>query len=245
LRGIRPHSLHSLSGYAAAVAGRNLPALAPVWANGRWLLRIADHVVDRAAVALTFDDGPHPQGTRLILDVLSEWDVRATFFLVGAQVAKWPALAAQIAARGHEIGVHGYDHRVLPRLSGPEFREDLRRAAHVISSATGRAPVLYRPPRGVLTYEALAVVCSNGWHPVLWAADGRDWRRSASPASIARRVTAGVSGGEIVLLHDADHYSASGSWKNTCAAMPFILEAFRRKGLAAVPLAAQSLSRAG
>jgi peptidoglycan/xylan/chitin deacetylase (PgdA/CDA1 family) len=188
-------------------------------------------------VALTFDDGPHPQGTPGVLDFLSARGLQATFFLVGEQVVRRPALAFEIAARGHEIGLHCYEHRMLIRLTAGEAREDLKRAVHVISSATGNVPKFYRPPRGVLTYQALRAIAGQGWHPVLWAADGRDWRSSATSGSICRRVTGRLRGGEVILLHDADYYSSAGSWRNTLAALPLILRTLETKGLRIIPLA--------
>ena len=228
------------SGCTAALAGLGLPALAPVWSIGRSLLGLADHVADSQTVALTFDDGPHAEGTPRVLDFLSERRLRATFFLVGEQVVRRPGLASEIASRGHEIGLHGYEHRTLLRLNGRELSEDLKRAVHVISSATGKVPDLYRPPRGIFTYRGLRVVHHLGWHPVLWAADGRDWRSSATPDSICGRIAERLRGGEVILLHDSDYYGSLGSWQNTVAALPLIISALEAKGWAAIPVTSTS-----
>lgn len=228
-----------LGGIALALG---LPALAPICSASRSLLGITDRLPDRSKVALTFDDGPHPEGTPRILDFLSAVGLRATFFLVGEQVARRPGLAAEIAQRGHEIGLHGYEHRTLATLTRREIDEDFTRAAHVIASATGREPDLYRSPRGVFTYPGLLAVHRRGWLPVLWAADGRDWRRRATPDSISRRITADLQGGEIILLHDADHYASPGSWQNTLASLPLIVRALAAKGMTAVPLTAVRLN---
>ena len=229
------------SGCTAILAGLGLPALAPVWWIGRSLLGLSDHVADPRTVALTFDDGPHPEGTPRVLDFLSERGLRATFFLVGEQVVRRPGLASEIASRGHEIGLHGYEHRTLSRLTGRELSEDLKRAVHVISSATGKVPDLYRPPRGVFTYRGLQMIHRLGWHPVLWAADGRDWRGSATADSISRRVTEGLRGGEVILLHDSDHYGSPCSWRNTVAALPLIVGALEIKGLGATCVTSSSM----
>jgi peptidoglycan-N-acetylglucosamine deacetylase len=213
-----------------------LPELAPVFSPGRSLLGIADRLADHTKVALTFDDGPHPEGTPRVLDFLSRHDLSATFFLVAEQVARRPDLAAEIARRGHSVGIHGYSHRTLVRLGEHRLDEDLERAARLISAATGLKATLYRPPRGMFTYSGLATVRERGWEPVLWAADGRDWRSSATPASICRRVTSGLCGGEVILLHDADHYAAEGSWSNTVAALPLIVSGLRARGLEPVRL---------
>ena len=223
-------------GLSGIVVSLGLPALAPICSVSRLFLGITDRLADRTKVALTFDDGPHPDGTPRVLDFLSETRTEATFFLVGEQVLKRPRLAAEIALRGHEIGLHGYEHRTLVRLTGRELSEDLERAAYVIASATNRKPDLYRPPRGVFTYSGLAATRRLGLQPILWAADGRDWRRRATPNSICQRITGGLKGGEVILLHDADHYGSRGSWRNTLAALPLIVRELNSKELTAVAL---------
>jgi peptidoglycan/xylan/chitin deacetylase (PgdA/CDA1 family) len=164
----------------------------------------------------------------------------ATFFLVGEQVERFPTVAAEIAAAGHAIGIHGYRHTMLlRRLPGP-LREDLARAAHVIGSATGVETALYRPPYGVFSLPALRLVRRLGWSPYLWSRWGRDWDRDATPASIAELATRNLVAGDVVLLHDADHYSSAGSWLATAAAVPALLDAAARLG---EPLVALSQSR--
>jgi peptidoglycan/xylan/chitin deacetylase (PgdA/CDA1 family) len=233
-----PAGLSLALGISAATVVLGLPASAPVCSVSRSLLRIGDRLTDHSSVALTFDDGPHPQGTPRVLDFLSQHHIRATFFLVGEQVERRPGLAAEIAARGHAIGLHCYHHRVVARLTPRALREDLDRSAFAIGDATGRVPDLFRPPRGVFTYGALAEVRRRGWLPVLWAADGRDWRRTATPSSISERIASRLRGGEIVLLHDSDFYSSPGSWLNTLGAVALLVDELRGRGLAAVPLAA-------
>ena len=207
------------------------------------LLGVSDRVADRSAVALTFDDGPHPQGTPAVLDLLDERRVRATFFLVGEQVERRPALAAEIVARGHEVGLHSYRHRVATWLAPRAFRDELDRSASAIADAIGRVPTIYRPPRGVFTYSALFEVRRRGWRPVLWAADGRDWRRTSTPATISERIARRLDGGEVVLLHDSDFYSSAGAWTNTLRALPPLLGVMEAKGLTAVSLSGWSFVR--
>ena len=176
-------------------------------------------------VALTFDDGPHPEGTPAVLAELAREGATATFFLVGEQVARDPALAREIAAAGHEIALHGYRHTLLLRRRVRELAADLERAHAAIAEATGVEPVLYRPPYGVFSSGALAHVRERGWRPLLWSRWGRDWERRATPASIARRATDGLRPGDVVLLHDSDAYSSAESWRNTAAALPSVLDA--------------------
>ena len=176
-------------------------------------------------VLLTFDDGPHAQGTPAVLEVLGEARVRATFFLVGEQVERLPELGAEIAAAGHEVGLHCHRHRCLLRLTPRQVRDDLRRAEATIADTTGQVPGRYRPPYGIFNAAALPLARAHGWEPLLWSRDGRDWQRGATVNSIAAHATRGLRGGDVILLHDADHYSAPGSWRQTVAALPRILEA--------------------
>jgi peptidoglycan-N-acetylglucosamine deacetylase len=194
-------------------------------------LGVGDRIADLAAVALTFDDGPHPRGTPATLEALRAAGVRATFFLVGEQVARRRALASEIVAAGHVVGVHGHRHRNLLRLAPTQVRDDLLRAEAIIVHATGVAPELYRPPLGVLTTAALLTARRRRWAPLLWTRWGRDWRSSATAATIADEATAALAGGDVVLLHDADHYSAPGSWERTVAALPRIIDRVDHAGL--------------
>jgi peptidoglycan/xylan/chitin deacetylase (PgdA/CDA1 family) len=182
-------------------------------------------------VALTFDDGPHPQGTPAVLEALSRRGARATFFLVGEQVERRPSLAGEIVAAGHAVGLHCQRHRNLLRLGLRETHEDLERAAAVIAAATGTAPRLYRPPYGILNAAALGHARRSGWAPLLWSRHAADWRRRATAASIAGRLTEGLRPGEVLLLHDADWYGTTGSWRRTAAAVPRVLAELDRLGL--------------
>lgn len=203
-----------------------LPAPAPVIAPLADALGIDRRLPSVAArIALTFDDGPHEKGSIAALEALRETDTRATFFLVGEQVERRPSVAAEIAAAGHEVALHGYRHRLLLRRSVRELADDLERGVDVIVDATGIAPIWYRPPYGVFSSGGLRLVRERGWRPMLWSKWGRDWTRSATAQSIARRATDGLAAGDVLLLHDSDHYSVSGSWRNTVAALPYVFEA--------------------
>jgi len=169
-----------------------------------------------------------------VLEVLAAKDTHATFFLVGEQVERDPALAAEIAAAGHGIGLHCHRHRNLLRLGPWQVREDIERARVAIEDATGRSPQLYRPPYGLLNAAALLQARRRGWRTLLWSHWGRDWQARATPESISARVTDGAGEGSVLLLHDADDYSAPGSWRRTAAALPLALDVLDARGLAAV-----------
>lgn len=180
---------------------------------------------------LTFDDGPHPLGTPVVLDRLDAVGAVATFFLVGEQVEKDPGLAREIADRGHGIGVHGHRHRNLLRIPPWMLRDDLDRAKTTIASATNRVPFQYRPPYGIFSLAAVAEVRRRGWSPLLWSHWGRDWSRRATPASIATLVLRDLGPGAVVLLHDGDAYGAPGSWRNTVGALDRLLPDLAGRGL--------------
>lgn len=206
------------------------PAPAPVLPPLADVFGIDYRLRSPQGIALTFDDGPHPQGTPAVLDLLARAEARATFFLVGEQVAKRPSLAAEIVAAGHEIGLHGYRHKLLLRRAPWELADDLARAADLIGTATGQHATLYRPPYGVFSTAGLSLVRRRGLLPLLWSRWGRDWNRRATPTSIVSTATHDLSAGDVVLLHDADFYSSTGSWAKTVAALPSIIEAVRDTG---------------
>lgn len=222
------------AGGALTAAGlvNSAPSLAPVVPPlGRALgLVLREEGLD--GVALTFDDGPHPQGTPAVLELLREAGAaKATFFLVGEQVEARPTLVAEIVAAGHRVELHSHRHRTQLRQTSRAIRDDADRACAAIEEAGGQAVADFRPPNGIFSASGLRVVRRRGWRPVLWSQWGRDWDAKATASSIARRCTADVRDGDVVLLHDADYYSAPDSWVRTVAALPAILEALESRGL--------------
>jgi peptidoglycan/xylan/chitin deacetylase (PgdA/CDA1 family) len=211
-----------------------LPGLAAALPALRRPLGVEDRAADGRGYALTFDDGPHAEGTPAVLELLAQARVHATFFLVGEQIARNPSLPGEIVAAGHGIGLHCERHRNLLRLTPWQTREDIARAQAAIEESAGVSPTLYRPPYGVLNTSALRYARERGWRTLLWSQWGRDWERRATPESIASRVTDGAGHGSVLLLHDADDYSASGSWRRTLAALPRVLETLAARGLQAV-----------
>lgn len=221
---------------AAAAVLHSAPALAPLMPALGSRLPLVLRQEGEAGVALTFDDGPHPAGTPAVLEALRERGAVATFFLAGEQVERRPALAAEIVAAGHRVELHCHRHRNQLRLTPRDLIEDAERARSAIEAAAGQEIHDYRPPYGIFSALGLRAVRNQGWRPVLWSRWGRDWTRRATPESIAHRSTAAIAPGDVVLLHDADYYSAPGSWSRTASALPMILDEIEARGLKPVPL---------
>jgi peptidoglycan/xylan/chitin deacetylase (PgdA/CDA1 family) len=183
------------------------------------------------AVAITFDDGPHPVGTPAVLEILADRGIPATFFLVGERVRANPSLAAEITAAGHRVALHCDQHRNALRLTGRQIREDIARAQETIQVATGIECDLQRAPLGIYTPAFLRAVKQAGLQPWLWSQWGRDWRARATPESITKDASETVTAGDVVLLHDGDDYSCEGSHLNTIKALPGILNAVQTRNL--------------
>lgn len=168
-------------------------------------------------VALTFDDGPDRSSTPAFLRLLDDLGVTATFFVLGAHLGD-RSMLRETAAAGHEIGIHGWDHRPVSFHSPTGLRDGLLRTRDLVEDELGAPVVWYRPPYGVLTPAASWAARRAGLHTVLWSAWGRDWERRATPASVVALVTRQIGPGGTVLLHDSDRTSAPGSWRTTLRA---------------------------
>jgi len=211
--------------------------LAPVCASAAAALNIPRTISSEApAVALTFDDGPHPDGTPAVLEALARADARATFFVVGEQVQRRPALVAEIAAAGHTVALHGYRHRLQLRLGEAAVRADIERGLESIREAAGVEAAWHRPPYGVYSPAGLEFVREAGLRPLLWSRWGKDWRKFTTPPRIAARATREIGAGDVILLHDADFYSAKESHRRTVEALKPILSRLSHTGLGTVPL---------
>jgi peptidoglycan/xylan/chitin deacetylase (PgdA/CDA1 family) len=205
-------------------------ALAPINPDAARALSLPRTLPGASGVALTFDDGPHPEGTPAVLEVLAAAGARATFFLIGEQVERRPELAARILSEGHAVALHGYRHRLQLRLTPAAVAQDLQRGAAAIEDAAGMAPAWHRPPYGIYSPAGLRAARQAGLSPLLWSRWGKDWRKFTTPGRIARRATRGAIGGDVILLHDADFYSARHSHRRTVLALgPLLSELKRRK----------------
>jgi len=211
-----------------------VPRLRPLWPQ----------LAGRGApshVALTFDDGPDSASTPAFLAELDRIGVQATFFLLGEMIQRHPRLPRRMVEAGHEIAVHGWDHRNHLRRSPAATLRQLAHTTDLIARLTGKRPRYFRPPYGALTAADLRACRRLQLQPVLWTAWGRDWESTATPATVLHRVLRDLHGGGTVLLHDSDCTSAPGSWRSALGALPGLAARCRELGLGLGPLAEHRL----
>ena len=160
------------------------------------------------AAGLTFDDGPSPEWTPKILDVLDRHRVKATFFLVGQAVEKHPDIVADIARRGHSIGSHSWSHPPLPLLDARTLADEIDRAGDAIEKATGQRPRYFRPPWGFYNHRVLQELRARGYLTILWTRSSQDWR-NPGPDVVEELGAANPHLGDIILLHDGGNYPSA------------------------------------
>jgi peptidoglycan/xylan/chitin deacetylase (PgdA/CDA1 family) len=173
-------------------------------------------------VRLTFDDGPVRANTPRILDVLSNYRVKATFFVIGERARRYPRLVKREHREGHSVQNHTYTHPELPTLGNAEVRRELRATNRAIRAAGVPRPYRFRPPSGHTNARVRGVGASLGLIQTLWSVDPHDWA-NPSASRICSGVVSNARAGSIVLLHD-------GSGSNTVEALPCIIERLRVQG---------------
>ena len=183
-----------------------------------------DIKTDEKVIALTFDDGPHSTFTPRILDLLAEYDAKATFFVVGKHAEKFPEIVRRQEDEGHEIANHTYTH---PFSSTPdELEKELKKTDDVIFDITGSYPKLYRPVGGSYNDAIINKAVENGFKVVMWSwhQDTEDWK-SPGVDRIVSKVLTGAKPGDVVLFHDA-----GGDRSQTVEALEKILTALKKDG---------------
>lgn len=181
------------------------------------------------AVALTFDDGPNPEATPLVLDALAERGVKATFFILGRHAERWPDLVARVAADGHAVGNHGYFHRKLHLRSPAYVRRDLELGTETIVNAGAPRPRLFRAPHGFRSPWVTYIARTLGQRTVGWSLGVWDSDRPGVE-EIARRTVDGAAPGSILLLHDGDGYDPAGDRMQTAQAVPLLVDELLGRG---------------
>ncbi|HEV2617979.1 MAG TPA: polysaccharide deacetylase family protein [Candidatus Acidoferrales bacterium] len=221
---------------AAAIGGAAVGAWGAVNPRSQLFGRTLRFTGDSSTVALTFDDGPNPMATTPLLDLLDKHDARATFFLIGRHVRAFPALAQEIAARGHAIGNHTETHPSLVFLSRTRLRQELSKCAEAVRTAVGGGELRWtRPPFGFRGPQLNRVVRELGYSGiVMWSKWAWDWKPQPAQPVIHRLRR--VSGGDIVLLHDGDHRVLRGDRRHTVAALEHWLPRWKDAGIRFVTL---------
>jgi peptidoglycan-N-acetylglucosamine deacetylase len=174
-------------------------------------------------IALTFDDGPYPIYTPLLLDQLHALNVPATFFLIGRDAQQWPEITRRIVLDGNEVADHTYSHPDLDHETPAQVREEVLKGRDVLYALSGDPSVrdLMRPPHGRYTMATLRTVTQLGYDVVLWTDDSGDWR-TLTPHHIEQELLRGATAPDIVLLHNGK--------LATIQALPIVVERFRRAG---------------
>jgi peptidoglycan-N-acetylglucosamine deacetylase len=198
-----------------------------------------ERVASTGRAVLTFDDGPDssPESTPAVLDALDSAGARATFFLVGEQIAESPGLAEEIQGRGHEIGVHGERHFRHDRVSAEESVADIEAGYAAVADVMNTPPRFYRPPYGKLGAGGLSACERLGLEVAYWSAWGLDWEALPSER-ISRRVSRDLDDGAVILLHDSARYAVRSSAIETAGAIAAIAERASQLGLDLVTLGA-------
>lgn len=174
------------------------------------------------ALALTFDDGPHPKYTPRLLEILDRYGVKATFFVIGRNVERYPELTQSIVSRGHQIANHTMTHPNLAKVKRKKLDSEIKDSNLLIEAYTGKKPTAIRPPYGSLNVKVEAVLRNlYGLNIILWSVDPEDWKKPGA-SEIARRLIEGAKPGAILLAHDIH--------EQTIEAMPEVLGQLLSRG---------------
>ena len=162
---------------------------------------------DKKQIAITFDDGPHPILTPKILEILAQYHVPATFFMVGQNVLNYPEAARAVIDAGHEVGNHTFTHPHIASLNEQAIFEEIGRCEDALEELCEYRPHILRTPQGALTPSLERCLLEDDYILVLWSLDTRDWDNKSTDA-IVRSVLDGVKSGDIVLMHDYIGYNS-------------------------------------
>lgn len=175
----------------------------------------------RKDIALTFDDGPYPFYTPLLLHVLDRSNVHATFFVVGRSAQSFPELVMRIVADGDELGNHTFNHIPLTKLSDQQIEDQILEDGSLLRRLGGEPVSLFRPPHGRFNLHVVVIARELGYHTIFWS-DSPDDVKDISPAVIVHRVVSTASPGGIILLHSGEY--------RTIEALPTIIDRLRAEG---------------
>ena len=184
---------------------------------------------DKKVVALTFDDGPYMPYTEELLDILAKEKVPATFFVVGNNALRNPALLQKMRAEGHDIGLHTQAHVDLLNLSAEQVWREISACKNIVAKITGYEAKLLRTPHGFRDWQVMSIAKSEGVTLVNWSVSSKDWL-SPSSKDISDKTVSQVQPGAIILLHDGDGPYNVGSRANTVQSVRMIINTLRAQG---------------
>ncbi|MEE1125797.1 MAG: polysaccharide deacetylase family protein [Acutalibacteraceae bacterium] len=182
---------------------------------------------DKKRVSISFDAAWGNEQTETLLNILDDKKVKATFFLVGEWVDKYPDSVKEIAKRGHDVENHSDTHAHLPQLSDDGIKKELVDCNNKIKELTGKSPTLFRPPYGDYNNNVVTVTNDINMYCVQWDIDSLDWK-NPTPQQMVDRIENNLCEGSIILLHNGA--------ENTPEALPLIIEAIRENGYEIVPI---------
>jgi peptidoglycan/xylan/chitin deacetylase (PgdA/CDA1 family) len=229
----------------ALVADHLCLAAFAIWpqsqALGRTLVRLPETAAQQGLVALTFDDGPDPAVTPLVLDLLDRYGAKASFFCIGSRVRAYPDLVREIVRRGHGVENHSDRHPSLLAFFPPAaLRREIFAAQEAIAHATGSEPRFFRAPLGVRGPLLASALARLGLCSVTWTRRGLDCA-SRNPTRVLSRLTSGLAGGDILLLHDGSCARTAAGKPVVLAVLPALLDRIAASGLTPVPLTAAAI----
>lgn len=179
--------------------------------------------VPQKAIALTFDDGPHPEFTPRLLDTLKRENIKATFFMVGRCVVTYPSIVKRMVAEGHEVASHSWSHPLLTSLKQPSVDSQMQRTHDAIIKVCGVTPTLYRPPYGEIRMSQRKRLNEQyGYLTILWDVDPLDWKTPRSSQKVHDQILRQTRAGSIILAHDIH--------ATTVDAMPSTIASLKAKG---------------
>ncbi len=202
-------------------------ATRPAMTPALWFDSVVHRVpTDQKVVALTYDDGPHPIYTPQLVKILDKYKVKATFFMIGREMDKYPNIVKDVASRGHVIANHTYTHPSnIEADTAAQIIRELEMCEQVIERLTGKRAHLFRPPKGLIDGTVFTIAQEEGYRTILWTVSA-DHHDAPTPELMAQRVIKHIRPGAIILAHDGTFYSR---WRDV-AATPLIIEALRKKG---------------
>jgi peptidoglycan/xylan/chitin deacetylase (PgdA/CDA1 family) len=191
-------------------------------------------------IALTFDDGPYGTSTEKILAILRREHIKATFFVIGKNVEKYPQVMKDIVADGHVIGNHSYNHsKQLQYYSYRAFEKNLKHAESIIVKKTGLHPKFFRPPYGLMSKTMKSVLKHDGYTSIMWNVDPRDWDSENSSTTVEMSVLSAVKPGSIIILHDGHDIHTEypkHPRENTINALEMLIDTLEKEGYTFVTL---------